>query len=256
MNEAKIPLSVYMITLNNGYTVERALTSVIGWASEIVVVDSHSSDGSTETLARFADKLYQFDTTDQREKYQFAQDKCTNDWVLFIDADEWLTPEFKSEVAGIIADETSKDGYIAHRRNIYLSREIKHGGWYPDREIRLYKKKKGGWQGGIHAKVHINGKTGTLKNHYMHTPYMDTAHQIRTIERYATAYAEDLLGSGKRFHIANMFVRPIFRFVRDYIFKMGFLDGVPGIIIAVSTVYYVFMKQAKLWEMEKKNGSR
>ncbi|HEX2965197.1 MAG TPA: hypothetical protein VHO84_05405, partial [Syntrophorhabdaceae bacterium] len=133
-------------------------------------------------------------------------------------------------------------------------REIKYGGWYPDREIRLYKKTKGNWQVGIHAKVHVTGTVGTMNNYYMHTPYTDTAHQIRTIDRYATAYAEDLLRSGRRFHLFNMLTRPLFRFFRDYFFKRGFLDGIPGIIIAVSTVYYVFMKQAKLWEMERRDG--
>ena len=109
-----------------------------------------------------------------------------------------------------------------------------------------------------YVKVHVDGKIATLKNYYMHTPYTDTAHQIRTIDRYATAFAEDLLQSHRRFHLFNMLIRPPYRFFRDYIFKKGFLDGIPGLIIAASTVYYVFMKQAKLWEMERlhgKNGS-
>ncbi len=250
----KIPLSVYMITLNNGATIERALQSTAGWADEIIVVDSHSTDGAPEIIKKYTDALFQYDTTSQREKYQYAQDKCKNPWVLFIDADEWLTKEFKEEVGKIISSDTAGDGYIAHRRNIYLGREIKHGGWYPDREIRLYKKDRGSWQGGIHAKVQVTGKTGILKNYYMHTPYTDTAHQIRTIDRYATAYADDLLQSQKHFHLFYMLTRPVYRFFRDYIFKMGFLDGIPGLIIAVSTMYYVFMKQAKLWEMERLHG--
>jgi glycosyltransferase involved in cell wall biosynthesis len=256
--DAKLPLSVYMITLNNGPTIERALQSVAGWADEIIVVDSHSIDGTIEIIEKYANALFQYDTSSQGEKYQYAQDKCKNRWVLFIDADEWLTKEFKEEVEKIISSGTTGDGYIAHRRNIYLGREIKYGGWYPDREIRLYRKDKGSWQGGIHAKVHVTGKIGTLKNYYMHTPYADTAHQIRTIDRYATAFAGDLFQSHRRFHLFSMHMRPPFRFFRDYIMKKGFLDGIPGLIIAVSTIYYVFMKQAKLWEMERlheKDGS-
>jgi glycosyltransferase involved in cell wall biosynthesis len=250
----KIPLSVYMITLNNGATIERALKSVAGWADDVVVVDSHSTDGAIEIIEKNIGTVFQYDTSSQREKYQYAQDHCKNRWVLFIDADEWLTDEFKEEVEKVISSGSASDGYIAHRRNIYLGREIKYGGWYPDREIRLYRKDKGGWQGGIHAKVHVDGKIGTLKNYYMHTPYADTAHQIRTIDRYATAFAEDLFQSQRRFHLFNLLARPIYRFFRDYIFKKGFLDGIPGIIIAASTMYYVFMKQAKLWEMEKLHG--
>ncbi len=249
------PLSVYMITFNNGATIEKALKSVAGWAEEIVVVDSHSTDGGLETAVKYATQVYQYDTADLREKYQYAQDRCRNQWVLFIDADEWLTDRFKAEVAEIVTSPDSTDAYVAHRRNIYLGKEIKYGGWYPDREIRLLRKEKGTWEGGIHAKLHVNGKTGVLKNYYMHTPYADSSHQIRTIDRYSQAYAEDLLAAGKRFHLFNMITRPLFRFFRDYIAKRGFLDGVPGLIIVASTMYYVFMKQAKLWELQRRNGA-
>jgi len=247
-----LPLSVYMITLNNGHTIEKALQSVIGWAGEVIVVDSHSADGAQEIILQYTDRLYQLDTNNMKDKYQYAQDLCKNQWVLFIDADEWLTPEIKEETARIISDAADCNGFIVNRRNIYLGREIKYGGWYPDHEIRLYKKEKGRWEGGIHAKIHIDGKTGALKNYYMHTPYVDTAHQIRTIDRYSEAYAGDLHASGRSFHIFNMLTRPIYRFFRDYLFKRGFLDGIPGLIIIASTMYYVFMKQAKLWEMERK----
>ncbi|MEN6615294.1 MAG: glycosyltransferase family 2 protein [Syntrophorhabdus sp.] len=251
--DTRLPLSVYMITLNNNATIARALESIAGWAGEIIVVDSHSTDGTTETASKYCEVL-QFDTSDQREKYQYAHNRCTFPWLLFIDADEWLTDAFKREVAEVIASDPDVNGYIADRRNIYLGREIRHGGWYPDREIRLYKQTSGSWQGGIHAKVHIDGRIGHLKNHYLHTPYMDIAHQIRTIDRYSEAYARDLFNAGRRFHAANIIFRPIYRFFRDYIFKMGFLDGLPGIIIMAGTLYYVFMKHARLWEIERVHG--
>jgi hypothetical protein len=120
----------------------------------------------------------------------------------------------------------------------------------------LYRKEKGRWEGGIHAKITVHGKVGSLKNYYMHTPYADTAHQIRTIDRYSEAFAEDLRASGRRFHLFNIITRPLYRFFRDYILKRGFLDGIPGLIIVVSTMYYVFMKHAKLWEMEMKEGKK
>lgn len=251
---SSLPLSVYMITFNNGATIERALKSVAGWASEVVVVDSHSTDGAPEIISRYTDGLFQYDTKDLREKYQYAQDKCTNPWVLFIDADEWLTGEIKEEIEAIVTGRTDYDGFMVDRRNVYLGREIKYGGWYPDREIRLYRKDKGRWEGGIHAKVAVERKVGRLINHYMHTPYADTAHQIRTIDRYSEAFAEDLRVSGRRFHLVNMITRPLFRFFRDYILKRGFLDGIPGLIIVASTMYYVFMKYGKLWEMEHAKG--
>jgi len=245
-----------MITFNNGATIERALKSVSGWTDEVIIVDSHSTDGAQGIIQRYTERLLQFDTQDLREKYQYAQDQSTNQWVLFIDADEWLTHDIKEEISSIIQGQSLYDGFIVNRRNMYLGREIRYGGWYPDREIRLYRKEKGRWEGGIHAKITINGKIGTLKNYYMHTPYADTAHQIRTIDRYSEAYAEDLRSSGRRFHLYNMITRPLYRFFRDYILKRGFLDGIPGLIIVASTMYYVFMKHAKLWEIEMKERKK
>jgi glycosyltransferase involved in cell wall biosynthesis len=254
--KSKLPLSVYMITYNNGATIERALNSVAGWVDEVVVVDSHSTDGAPDIMKQFAVKLFQHDTKDLREKYQFAQDQCTSPWVMFIDADEWLTPDIKEEISVIVMGQTFYDGFIVHRRNVYLGKKIQYGGWYPDKEIRLYRKEKGRWEGGIHAKVEVTGKIGALRSYYMHTPYADTAHQIRTIDRYSEAFAEDLRSSGRHFHLWDMITRPLFRFFRDYIMKRGFLDGIPGLIIVASTMYYVFMKYAKLWELEMKDEKK
>jgi glycosyltransferase involved in cell wall biosynthesis len=243
-----------MITYNNGATIEKALESVAGWADEIVVVDSESTDGAQETIKRYTDKLYQFQTMNQRDKYQHAQDYCGNEWVLFIDADEWLTMEIKMEIERVLTQGSEFDGFMVNRKNFYLGRVIEHGGWYPDHEIRLYRKDRGFWEGGIHAKVHVKGEVGELKSFYMHTPYADIAHQIRTVDRYSGAFAEDLAASGRSFHLYNLIGRPLWRFFRDYLFKGGFRDGVPGLIIAASTMYYVFMKHARLWELERKNG--
>jgi len=95
----KLPLSVYMITFNNGTTIEKALQSVSGWADEVIVVDSHSTDGAQEVIQRYTGKLFQYDTKDLREKYQYAQDQCSSPWVLFIDADEWLVYDIKAEIS-------------------------------------------------------------------------------------------------------------------------------------------------------------
>jgi len=246
-----LPISVYMITYNNAPTVGKALESVAGWAGEVVVVDSDSPDGTSDVARGYTDKVFQLNTTNMAEKYQYAQDRCSLPWVLFIDADEWLTAEIRAEMEQVVAHGSACDGYLVKRRNVYLGREIRFGGWYPDHEIRLYRKVKGRWEGGIHAKVHVDGTVGELKGHYMHTPYADIAHQIRTVDRYSGAFAGDLASSGRSFHLVNLIGRPLWRFVRDYILKLGFLDGVPGLIIVASTMYYVFMKHARLWELER-----
>jgi len=171
-----------------------------------------------------------------------------------VSADEWLTGEIKKEIEGVVASGSPYDGFIVARRNIYLGREIKYGGWYPDEEIRLYRKEIGFWKGDLHAKVYVPARVGRLKHYYMHTPYLNTSDQIKTIDRYSATYANDLSRAGRSFHLTNLLFRPAYRFFRDYILKRGFLDGLRGLIIVVGTMYYVFMKHAMLWEIERTKG--
>ena len=120
-----LPLSVYMITLNNATTIEKALASVSGWVEEVVVVDSDSTDGTPEIAKRYTAGYHQFMTTSQREKYQHAQDLCTLPWVLFIDADEWLTSEIKLEIESVLRGNAGYDGFLVERKNFYLGRLIR-----------------------------------------------------------------------------------------------------------------------------------
>ncbi len=254
-----LPLSVYLITYNNSATLRRALDSVAGWASEIVIVDSESNDGSKQIMEAHATAIYQFVTTNFREKYQYAQDRCSNPWVLFIDADEWLATDLKDEIGAVLSTSTSLDGYIVRRRNYFAGREIRFGAWASDEEIRLYRRDRGRWLGGIHAKVHVSGRTGRLKNYYFHTPYADISHQVRKLDQYSGTFARDSVDEGRRFSFIQLVTRPLFRFVRDYFLKRGFADGIPGLLIAVSDMYYVFLKHAKLWELGRStaaNGRR
>ena len=244
-------ISVYILTYNNERTIERCLRSV-AWADEIVVVDSYSTDRTLEICRRYTDKIYQRPWTNYREQYQFAADKTTNRWIMFIDADEEVSPELAREIREeIVKNDGRWAGYIAHRRTYYLGRWIKHGGWYPDYEIRLYDRSRGKWEGGLHAKVKVDGEVKVLKNFYFHYTYKDISDQLRTIDRYSEVAASDMWKEGKRFSLFDLLLRPPFRFFRDFILKRGFLDGLPGLIIAVLTMFYVFIKYAKLWEIEK-----
>jgi hypothetical protein len=168
---------------------------------------------------------------------------------MFVDADEEIPPELVEEIRGEInrkANDT--DGYFVYRRTYYLGRWIRYGGWYPDGEIRLYRRNKGRWEGGLHAKLVVDGKIGVLKNQYHHYTYGNISDQIQTIDRYSKVAAQDLLESGKRFSLFKLLFHPPFRFLKEYFFRRGFLDGIPGLIIAVSTSYFTFIKYAKFWE--------
>ncbi|HOO45445.1 MAG TPA: glycosyltransferase family 2 protein [Deltaproteobacteria bacterium] len=245
-------VSVVMITFNNSRTVENALLSVASWASEIIVVDSFSTDNTYQIVEKYATYCEQRKWPGFRDQYNYCISKAANDWVMFIDADEVISPELAKEVSQRIAsDGGTYDGYIAHRRNFYLGRWIMHGGWVPDYEIRLFRKSRGGFEGALHANVKVRGKVGELRHFYYHYNYKDIADQIDTINRYSETAARDMREQGKTFSYLDLLFRPPWRFVKEYLLKRGFLDGFPGFVIAVSTMYYVFIKYAKLREMER-----
>ena len=256
----KIPVSVYVLTTNNRRTIERCLKS-LSWAQELVVVDSFSQDGTYDICKQYADRIFQRKWTGHREQYQYAADLTTLDWIMFVDADEEIPPELAEEIQ-IELNERARDldGYFVYRRTYYLGRWIRYGGWYPDGEIRLYRREKGRWEGGLHAKLVVDGKVGILRSLYHHYTYGNISDQIQTIDKYSQIAAEDLFQSGKKFSLLSLLVHPPFRFIKEYLLKSGFRDGLPGFIIIVSTMYYVFIKYAKLWEMtiskkEKGNDS-
>jgi glycosyltransferase involved in cell wall biosynthesis len=244
----KLPVSVYVLTTNNRRTIEPCLKS-LSWAEELVVVDSFSQDGTYEVCKQYTDKIFQRKWMGHRDQYQYAADLTTMDWIMFVDADEEIPSELAEEI-GMELNGKGKDldGYFAYRRTYYLGRWIRYGGWYPDGEIRLYRRDKGRWEGGLHAKLVVDGKIGILKNQYLHFTYRDISDQIQTIDRYSKTATKDMVDHSRPFRLVHLLFSPPFRFFKDYILKLGFLDGIPGLIIAVSTAYYAFVKHAKLWE--------
>lgn len=242
-------LSVYMITYNNEETVERALKSVT-WADEIVIVDSFSNDRTLEIARKFTDKIYQRRWPGHRDQYQYAADLTTHDWIMFVDADEEVSAELAEEIRKELSRKVDGiNGFFVYRQTFYLGRWIRYGGWYPDGEIRLYRRNKGRWEGGLHAKVVVDGTVKSLKNQYLHYTYGNISDQIQTIDKYSGIAAEDMMKQGKTFWLFKLLFHPPFRFIKDYFFKSGFRDGLPGLVIAISTAYYVFIKYAKLWEL-------
>ena len=245
----KIPVSVYVLTFNNCRTIERCLKS-LHWAEELVIVDSGSTDGTYEICQRYTDKLYRREFQGHRDQYQYAADLTTREWIMFVDADEEVPSELVEEIGRMLKRrDEDVDGFFVYRRTYYLGRWIRYGGWYPDGEIRLYRREKGRWEGGLHAKIVVGGKVSVLKNKYLHYTYRDIADQIQTIDKYSRIAAEDMAQRGEKFSFFKLFFHPPFRFIKEYLLKSGFRDGLPGLIIVVSTMFYVFIKYAKLWEI-------
>jgi len=245
----KLPISVYVLTFNNIRTIERCLRSLL-WAEELIVVDSGSSDGTYEICKRYTEKIYIREFKNHSDQYQFAANLTNRDWIMFVDADEEVPSELVEEIREELKyGGKNWDGFFIYRRTYYLNRWIRYGGWYPDGEIRLYRRDKGRWEGGLHAKIFVDGKVKKLRNQYLHYTYKDISDQIKTIDKYSKIAAQDMANEGERFSVFKLIFHPLFRFIKEYIFKLGFRDGLPGLIIIVSTMFYVFIKYAKLWEL-------
>ena len=246
-------LSLYMLTRNSMRTVEAALRSA-QFADEIVVVDSGSTDGTLDVAAKCATRVLERDWPGFREQYQFAHDQCSHDWVMFLDADEEVSPELAAEIrealpdAGEGAAAQEIVGFRIPRRTFFIDRWIRHGAWRGDSEIRLCRKDRSSWLGGLHACIHTDGRTLALTRPIDHYTYAGIADQLDTLNRYSSDTVPELLASGRARILAHMLLDPPCRFVKEYFLEAGFLDGVPGLIIAVNNMAYTFNKYAKLWE--------
>lgn len=257
MDKSAPPISVYILTFNNEDTLKGCLESVVPHADEVVVIDSGSTDETLNLCRNFKVRLYQQDWAGFRKQYQKAADLTKNKWIMFVDADE-IVPEllWKELKTALRRDNGKFDGYVVSRLNFFLGRWIQHGGWASDREIRAYQRDKGRWEGGLHAKVVVNGPTKTLRAKYRHFPYRNIAGQIDTLNRYSDIAASDLSEQGRQMGGVYAAARALFRFFKEYILKRGFLDGFPGFYVAAADAFYALTKYAKLWELGKETDEK
>ncbi|MES2962614.1 MAG: glycosyltransferase family 2 protein [Bdellovibrionota bacterium] len=253
---SKRPLiSLAIICLDEAENIERCIRSV-PFADEIVVVDSGSKDGTVEIAQRLGARVLQEPWRGFRDTKQLATDRCSHDWILSLDADEALSPEAQAEVEALLSSPEleKQDGYEFPRLTWNLGRWIRYGGWYPDRQLRLFNRKRASWKGGDHVHERVAAeRVGRLSARIQHWPFSTHAEQVATNNRYSGLGAQELQAKGKRFSIAKLVFKPWSKFMETYFLKRGFLDGLPGFIISVGAAYSVFLKWAKLWELERKS---
>ncbi|MCP4713531.1 MAG: glycosyltransferase family 2 protein [Deltaproteobacteria bacterium] len=249
-------LSVTIITLNEQDNIRACLESV-AWADEVVVVDSFSTDETVAICREYTDRVIQRKWPGFLKQKQFAHEQAGGDWILNLDADERLSPEAAEEIqAKVLQGACGADGFSFPRKSFYLNRWIRHGGWFPDYKLRLVRRSRGRWSGGnLHEKLVADGEAVCLNGPILHYVYRDIAHQLTTIDSFSKVAARELYLKGKRFHLALLLCRPLIRFLEMYVWKRGVLDGMAGLVIAVLSSYYVFLKYAKLWEMQKLKGA-
>lgn len=244
-----IPVSVAVITKNEEKNIEKLLESVKDF-QEIVVVDSFSNDSTVEICKRYTDRIYQKAWEGFALQKQFAIEKTTLDWVLLVDADEVVTEELKMEIVERISNKNF-DGYYIPRKNFFLGRWIRHSGWWPDYTLRLFKRQKGRMQiRQVHEKVIVEGKLGYLNSPLLHYTYNSLNEFITKMQNYSSLAADEVVKSDKKIYkiVLKMFFSPVFTFLKMYIFRLGFLDGIRGFLLAVLYSVYSFLKYAKAWE--------
>jgi glycosyltransferase involved in cell wall biosynthesis len=244
-----IPVSVVIVTYNEERNIEDALRSAADF-DEIIVVDSFSTDRTIEICKRFTDKVYQHEWSGYAKQKQKAVDYAVSPWVLILDADERITEELREEIAGII-ERTDQDGFLVRRKNYFLGKWIRHGGWWPDSTLRLFKKGKGSLEDReVHEKVLIRGSVRNLDGCLEHYTYRTISDYIRKMDIYATLAAREIRKKSGRPGIVAMLMKPCFTFLKMYILRLGFLDGIHGMLLAVLYGCYTFLKYAKAWELE------
>ncbi|WP_051463182.1 glycosyltransferase family 2 protein [Deferrisoma camini] len=249
-------LSATVICLNEAEKIRGCLESV-RFCDEVVVVDSGSTDGTVEIARQLADVVIERDWPGYVAQQNFAKDQARGEWVLSIDADERVTPALAREIQQVLAREPAEDGFRITRHVHYLGRWIDHSGWYPEPRVRLFRRKKGRWEGvDPHYDVVVPGGVGRLGGEIVHYTYDDMADHVHTLNRFSSILAQEHHRRGRRFSWGSLLLRPPLEFLKKYVLKRGFLDGPQGFYVASLSAFYVFLKLAKLWELERVGPER
>jgi len=246
-------LSVVVITKNEEANITRCLSSVT-WADEIVVVDSHSTDRTVDIARKYGAKIFSPEWRGYGSAKKEGVNRATGEWILSIDADEVVTPELADEIEGVLRNGTNYAGFFMPRKTNFLGRWILHCGWYPDMLLRLFRKSKGNFNDAVvHEKVELNGETGSLKEHLLHYSYPDMDHYLRKFNLYTTLGAQEANRTGKKAGWTDIVIKPPVSFVKHYISKQGFRDGMEGFILSVLSSLAVMIKYVKLRYLNRKD---
>jgi glycosyltransferase involved in cell wall biosynthesis len=246
----RAPLSAVLITRNAADVLEPCLAS-LAFADEIVLVDSGSSDGTDELAARKGARVVRKEWLGFGRQKQFAVEQAANDWVLCIDADERVSPELARSIAQALAAPVSPV-YRMARRNRFLGRWLAHGEGYPDWSPRLFNRMNARWSDDlVHEKVLFAVTPGTLRGDLMHESSEDLSAYLERQNRYTTLAARQAFEEGRRAGVLHLLFSPAVRFVKFYVMRLGFLDGLPGLLHISVGCMNSYMKYMKLIELQR-----
>lgn len=249
-----IRISLVVMTLNEEATLRACLESARDLAEEMVVVDSGSSDATVAIATELGARVIHQPFLGFRRQREFAIARAGHDHVLALDADERVSPRLADSIRRV-REQWTAEGYVMNRLNFLGDTPLYHGGWYPDRKLRLFDRRHVRVEGEIHEQfVLTNGSRPLhLEGDLLHRTNPDLSDRIRTINAFSTKAAEDLQSRGVRGGLFRVLVKPAFRFFGEYLLRRGFLDGFAGYVVARTSAQYVFLREAKLLEMQRRH---
>lgn len=247
-------ISATIIALNEERNIERCLKSLQGVADEIIVVDSFSKDKTVDICEKYGAKVFQHPFEGYGSQKNFAVSQASFDFILSLDADEALSEALKKSLLAVKTDETP-DAFKCRRLNNFCGKWIRHGGWYPDRQLRFWDRNAGSWnESKVHEKVELKPgvRLGNLKGDLLHYSYDSFEEYIRQMNKYSDLKAEESIRRGKKANQLKLIFKPVGKFLTNYFYKLGFLDGYYGFVLAGSAAYADFVTHVKMKEKLRK----
>lgn len=249
------PISLFIITHNEAHRIGACIESARGLVREIIVVDDASTDGTAQVAEQLGTQVFQRKFDGFTNQKNFALSKVTSEWALNLDADERLSPQLKEEIARTVATQGKSDGYYLPFCNYFLGKKMRFSGLNKEKHLRLVRTQKAKYVGGlVHEGLEVNGPLDTLKNPVNHFSYDTIEAYFTKFNAYTSLAARQMYQNGKKFCLLSTLLRVPLEFLRRYVLKLGFLDGMRGLLWASFSTYYIFVKYVKLWQLiqEKK----
>ncbi len=236
---------------NEESNIEMAIRSVL-WADEVMVVDSFSTDRTVEIARRMGCRILQHEYENSAAQKNWAIPQAANEWIFILDADEACPGPLAEEIGAVLEKGTTHSGFWIHRSNHFMGKRIRFCGWQNDRVIRLFRRDDCEYQDlRVHAEIVTEGSVGKLKNRIDHFTYRHYRQYAEKFERYTTWSAKDRLKRTGKVTLYHLMLKPAFRFIRQYILKLGILDGKVGFILCYMAAYSVFLRYLKAWRIMK-----
>ena len=246
-------LSVTIITRNEASNIAGVIDSA-AWADEIIVVDAESTDDTVSLAESRTSRVVVRAWPGFGAQKNYAADIAEHDWILSLDADERVTPTLAHEIRALLENEPPARGYRLRRVTHHLGRWIRSTDWYQDDQLRLYDRRVGRWNDRlVHESVEVAGPVARLASELQHFPYRNLKHHLDTINQYTSLAAMQMAASGRRAGVFDLLLQAPMAFGRNYVLRRGIGDGIPGLLVSALNSYYVFVKFAKLWELQRQS---